>query len=41
MQSKNELAKHLNNGHNFVQEFDFLIMENGIKTPGELSSKKD
>ena len=40
-QSKNESAKHLNNGHDFVQEFDFLIMENGIKTPGELSSKKD
>ena len=36
-QSKNELAKHLNNGHDFVQEFLFLIMELGIKTLRELS----
>ena len=40
-QSKNELAKHLNNGHDFVQEFEFLIIEKCIKTPRELPSKED
>lgn len=39
--SNNELAEHLNIEDDFTKELDFIILENGMKTPQELLLKED